>query len=95
MDAATAKRAALVAAIGAGTVTAVGQIAKPDKGASWPQVTVVVATFGLATITTAVAEFAPSLGAGLAMTILVTSLFALSDAPWAAVSNLTKPRPAK
>lgn len=89
MNASDGKRIALLASVGAGAVTAAGQV---QKNGSWPTLTVVVATFGLATVTTAVAEVAPGVAAAAALTVLVTALFALSDAPWQALSNLSAPR---
>lgn len=86
MDAATAKRVALLASFGAGAATAGGYVAKERE---WPKLTVVVATFGLAAVTTAVAEVAPGLAASLALTVLATALFALSDAPWQAIANIS------
>ena len=89
MDAAQAKRITLMASVGAGVITGVGQVAKEH---GWPTLRVVVATFGFATITTAVAEVAPKVAATAALTVLATSLFAISDAPAVALSNLAAPR---
>ena len=86
MDGPNAKRVALLASFGACLATAAGGIAR-DR--DWSTVSVAVATFGLAAATTALAEVAPGLASSLALTVLVTALFAISDAPWKAVGNLS------
>lgn len=80
----------IVGTLGAGVVTAVGQVGQTGR---LPSTRIAVGSFSAAVLLALLAEAAPDLAGALAAMILVSSIFVFGAPAFATLSHITAPAP--